>query len=70
MIVVLQNGDQTVRVLIRQRTQQYCIHHAEDRGVGPNTQCNREDGDEGECRRLEQLPYGVRKVLEHSFAAG
>lgn len=66
MIVILQNGDQSIRIVIRQRTQQYGIYDAEDRSVGPDTQCNREDGDEREGVRIEQLPYGVRKVLEHS----
>jgi hypothetical protein len=31
------------------------IDHAENRGIGRDPESKRDDGDESECRRLEQL---------------
>src|SRR6185437_13294846 len=36
-------------ILVRQRTQEQCVHGAEDRGVGANAECERENGDRGEA---------------------
>jgi hypothetical protein len=46
--------DNLFRVLHRQRTKHDCVHQAKHGGVGANTECEREYGDDSERRRFEQ----------------
>jgi len=60
----VQDHGQAVRILIRQGTQQDGVHHAEDRGVGTDTQGERDDSDSGEARPLSQHAESVANVLK------
>ena len=55
--------DQAVRLRIRQRLEQHAVHNAEDRAVGPDTEAERHDRDDGEAGCLEESSQGVANVL-------
>ena len=47
----LHQGSQPLRFRIRQRPQKQRVHHAENRGVRADAQCEGEDDDNGKTRR-------------------
>jgi hypothetical protein len=60
--------DELVRFGIRQRPEQDGIDHAEDSGVGPDTERQREHRHRGEARILPQHPHAETNVLNERFA--
>jgi hypothetical protein len=54
--------DESLRVRVRQRTQQYRVHEAEDRGVQADADGQRDHGDTGDERRPHQLAEPERRV--------
>ena len=66
--------DQTIAVGVRQRPQQHAVEHAEDRGVGPDPEAEREDerqgvaGRAGEAAKRELHVVGAHR--ESSGSAG
>ena len=57
--------DELLGVGHRQRPQEHRIDHREDRGVGPDTEGQREDGGGGEAAILPQQPEPEPYVLQH-----
>lgn len=62
--------DELLRMGNGKKLQQHRIHHAEDGGVRPDPQGERQDRYQGEDRRLLQLPQGKAKVLRKSQHRG
>ena len=61
------DGDQLAGVAIRQRPEQHRVHRAEDRGVRPDAQGQRQDDDAGEGRALGQAAEAVAEILQESI---
>src|SRR5436190_24215410 len=61
----LVKDDQPVRLRIRQRSQQHRVDHAKDGGIRADTERERDDGDEGEGRRLQQRAQSKLKITDH-----
>src|SRR5262245_43614755 len=57
--------DQSLRVIDRQRFQQHGVNQAEDRGVGPDAQRQRERGHASKAGMLQQHPRAITQVLKH-----
>ena len=55
--------DELVGIRERQRREQHRVHHAEDRGVRANPERQRQDGDDGETRRLAELPESEAEIV-------
>ena len=55
--------DEFVRIFEGQRLQENRIHHAEQDGVGPDAEREREHGDDGEPRVFQQLAKGESEVV-------
>ena len=53
-----------IRFRIGQRLEQDRVDHAENRGVRADPERERENGDEGEAGRLQQLPDGISDLLK------
>src|ERR1700688_1518256 len=58
---------QAVALSSRQRLKKGCMYHVEDRGVGANTEGEREYSDGGEARRFAQHAQAVTHVLHKLF---
>jgi hypothetical protein len=58
------NRDQPVGFLIGQRPQQYDVDESENRGIGPDTERQRQHGDSGEAGVLGQHSQAVADVLK------
>ena len=56
---------QSIGLVIGQRPQEHGVDDAEERDVGADAEREAENGDEGEARRLEQLPGGVAEHGRH-----
>jgi hypothetical protein len=41
------------------------VHHAEDGGVGANSEGQYQDGDDGEPRVFPQYSYSIFQVVQH-----
>jgi len=52
-----------IRIHVRQRTEQYCIDDTEDRSVGSNPECERDDRQKSESWILQQHSNAVSDVL-------
>ena len=67
------DGDEALRLGEGQRLQQDGVHHAEDGGVGADTDGQGENGHGGEARAFRQhaervtqiLPHGVHELVLH-----
>ena len=55
---------QPVRLRVSQRPEDHAVDDGEDRRVGPDAERQRQDGDEGESRRPQEVPDGVTEVLD------
>jgi hypothetical protein len=67
---VLDDADQALGVGIRQGTQQYGFHHAEDGGGGSYSQRERDHDDGGKPRAAGQLSKCMVDVLAHMVSPG
>src|SRR5208282_3183435 len=56
-----------LRILHRQRPEEECVHHAEDRRIRPDSQRQRERTHNREARILREHPNGVLDILENRF---
>jgi hypothetical protein len=61
------DGDQLAGIAIGQRAEQHRVHRAEDRGVGSDSQGEREDDDAGEGRALGQAAEAVAEILQEGI---
>ena len=61
------NEYQPLRMRIRQRTQQNCIHHAENGGVGPDSDGENQYGNKRESGIFSQYAKSKANVLNESF---
>ena len=52
-----------VGIGIIERPEQHRVDDGENRGAGADTEREREDGDDGEARRFEELTKGVAEVV-------
>ena len=52
-------------ILVRQRAQQHRVHHTEDRGIGANSERERQHGGERESGSSGETSERVADVLEH-----
>src|SRR5436190_22871121 len=59
------NGNKLLRRGKRQRLEEDRIDHAEDGGVGADSERESQDGDESEARMLDQLAQAVANVGHH-----
>jgi hypothetical protein len=57
------NHDQPIRAPIGQRPKQDRIHEREDGRVGGDSNCQREDRDDGKSGTLSERPESIRDVL-------
>jgi hypothetical protein len=48
---------------VRQRSQQDCVNHAEDRGVRANAERERKHGNYGEARILYELSNRIPNIV-------
>src|ERR1043165_7376657 len=64
---VFPNNYQLLRIAKRQGPQQNGVYNAEDRGVGADTECKRDQSDGCEARPLEQTANCVTDVLNNCF---
>jgi len=58
------NSHELFGIGIRQRLNQHRIDHAENRSVGSNAQRQRDHGNQGEARFLDQHSRAVAQVLQ------
>src|SRR5580704_7486580 len=65
--IVVQEFDQLPWIAHGERAQHQPIRHAEDRGVGSDSECERKDGDGSEARRLAQHAQAEAQVLNQRF---
>ena len=65
--VVLKHADEAVRLRERQRLEQHAIHGAEDRRVGADPDCQRENRGERKAGRCAKRPEGVSPIGEKAF---
>ena len=63
--IALEDHREPVRIDVGQRREHHGVHDAEDRAVGPDAQRQRQHGDRGEARALEEHPKGEPRILEH-----
>jgi hypothetical protein len=56
--------DHALWLAVGQRSQHHRVHNTENRGVGPNAQCKRDNGHAGEARAIAQLPERVPNILD------
>ena len=56
--------EQSIGVPVRQRVQQNGLDDAEDRGVGADSERERQDSDTGEARRRGELPDREPRIAE------
>ncbi len=54
---------QPLRLGVAQRSEDHAVDDGEDRGVGADAQRERQDRDQGEPRRPQQVPDGVTEIL-------
>ena len=75
-VLVIRNADagephpelhQFFGLLVGQRLQDHRVHHAEDGGVGADTERQREHGDDGESGAAGENPDGIAAVLQERF---
>jgi hypothetical protein len=59
----VEHHHQLIRIRIRKRSQQHCIHNAENRGVGSDAQGEREHRHRREAGRLPHHQHAVQEVL-------
>src|SRR5262245_63953365 len=59
--------EQPLRLVVRHGIEQHCIDDAEDRRVRPNTERQRDDGNQREDRMLEQHSQRVAYILPQRF---
>jgi hypothetical protein len=57
--------NQFLRVRNRQQAQQYCVHDAEESGVGPNSEGNRNDGGEAKPGCFGKLANRITEIIQH-----
>src|SRR5579864_9137463 len=62
--LVKEDSYQTIGIAVGQRTQQHGIHDAENRGVGPDSQSQRQDSHDGECGLLDQHARTIANILK------
>ena len=62
------DAHEPVRIAIRQRAEQHGVHDAEDRGVRPDAQGEREHGHGGETGAFEELAKSEAKVVHRQKA--
>ena len=55
---------EAVRVFVRQRPQQHGVDKAEDGGVGPNADPERQDGDRREAPRFSEIAQRVAQIVQ------
>jgi len=58
--------NELLRIRDRKKMEKYCIHNAENGGVGSNPEGNGKDRNGCENRRLRQLVKGVAETLDGS----
>jgi hypothetical protein len=56
-----------LRIVDRQQTQQHRVKQAENRGVDPNGERERQNGDCRECRVAANDPQRILNILDESF---
>ena len=56
------NVDQAIGLRISERSEDHRVDHGKDRGVGTDAERQREDGDNCEAWRAQQIAYGVARV--------
>ncbi len=61
--ICFKKSDKRVRIGKREGPQQYCIHDTEDRGVGADTERERDSCDDADARRFEQHAQSEADVL-------
>jgi hypothetical protein len=58
---------QAILLRKRERTQQYCVHQAEDRSGGADSEGQRKNGGDREAGALAELADGKMQVMEKSL---
>ncbi len=58
--------DEPARVFEGKAAQEEIVDQTKDRGVEPNPEGQREDGEKGEARRFEQLSQRKAKIGQHT----
>ncbi len=61
----LQHSNDPFRFAIRQRLQQHAVHKTEDRGVGADSDGQRQDRHRGKPGTLPECPQSVAQILKH-----
>ena len=67
LAIGVRDQHEIVRAGKRQRPQQHGVDDAEDRGVGADADCKREDREEKKAGRPPERAGGVAEILEEPF---
>ena len=68
--IALVDGNQLARLRVGQRVEQDAVHDGEERGIGADPESERDHGDDGEGRSLEEHAKGEADVLGKSDHGG
>ena len=61
------DADQFIRFGNRKRAEEQHVHDAEDYGIGPDTQRQRQHGNQTEARIFPEHPRAITQVLKDVF---